>query len=419
MTKTESWKRSVRLPIAAVVVAMLSVVPASLARAQNLFLGSGAGAANTTGTNNSAFGSEALSDNTTGDNNTAVGFEALMLSPTSEGSTAVGSFALSHDISVNGENTATGWSALRFNTTGVGNTATGQEALLSNTTGFDNTAMGEGVLEFNNGSGNTATGATAMASNSTGANNTATGVAALMFNSTGSDNTAIGGSALGSASFAGSSNIAIGEIAGDKLTSGDDNIDIGNEGVAGEANTIRIGTTGMQTSTFIAGISNTPMHKSSARAVLIDSSGQLGFQSSSARFKRDIRDMGDASAGLMELRPVSFRYKQDPNGSVQYGLIAEEVQRSYPELVTYGADGRVDGVRYDLLPAMLINEMQKLARDKNAQISVLRRQVALQQKQLDTLKKRDAQIDALTERMNAIESQARLSKPQALADATR
>jgi uncharacterized coiled-coil protein SlyX len=68
---------------------------------------------------------------------------------------------------------------------------------------------------------------------------------------------------------------------------------------------------------------------------------------------------------------------------------------------------------------MLINEIQKLARDKNAQISALRRQVALQQKQLDTLKKRDAQIDALTERMNAIESQARLSKPQALADATR
>jgi len=68
---------------------------------------------------------------------------------------------------------------------------------------------------------------------------------------------------------------------------------------------------------------------------------------------------------------------------------------------------------------MLINEMQKLAQDKNAQISALRRQVALQQKQLDTLKKRDAQIDALTERMNAIESQARLSKPQAWADATR
>jgi hypothetical protein len=54
---------------------------------------------------------------------------------------------------------------------------------------------------------------------------------------------------------------------------------------------------------------------------------------SSAKYKRDVRDMGDASARLMRLRPVAFRYKADPTGTQQYGLIAEEVAKVYPELV--------------------------------------------------------------------------------------
>ena len=55
----------------------------------------------------------------------------------------------------------------------------------------------------------------------------------------------------------GSNNIALGFEAGMNLTTGDNNIDIGNPGVAAEANTIRIGTTGTQTNAFIAGISGT------------------------------------------------------------------------------------------------------------------------------------------------------------------
>ena len=50
---------------------------------------------------------------------------------------------------------------------------------------------------------------------------------------------------------------------------------------------------------------------------------------SSARYKRDIHNMGGASAGLMKLRPVSFRYKDDPSETLQYGLMAEEVERVY------------------------------------------------------------------------------------------
>ena len=61
----------------------------------------------------------------------------------------------------------------------------------------------------------------------------------------------------------------------------------------------------------------------------------------------------------MKLRPVTFRYRQDPEGVKQYGLVAEEVERIYPELVIYGADGKVETVRYLALVSMLLNELQK------------------------------------------------------------
>ncbi len=93
--------------------------------------------------------------------------------------------------------------------------------------------------------------------------------------------------------------------------------------------------------------------------VLIDSAGQLGTVSSSRRVKDDIADMGAASSGLMNLRPVTFHYKSDRNPSgrtLQYGLIAEEVAEVYPGLVAHSADGQIETVMYQFLPPMLLNE---------------------------------------------------------------
>jgi hypothetical protein len=84
----------------------------------------------------------------------------------------------------------------------------------------------------------------------------------------------------------------------------------------------------------------------SAVSVLIDTTnGQLGVTSSSRRYKEDIQDMGEASRGLMRLRPVTFRYQKpfgDGSKPIQYGLIAEEVAEVYPNLVAHSADGDRD-----------------------------------------------------------------------------
>ena len=105
----------------------------------------------------------------------------------------------------------------------------------------------------------------------------------------------------------------------------------------------------------------------------------------------------------MRLRPVTFRYKNDQQGIKQYGLIAEEVERVYPEMVVHDADGKVRSVRYSMLAPMLLNEVQKQAR-QNRQLTA---QVARLTQQIGALKKKDAQIDALNERMNAVERQVR------------
>ena len=73
-------------------------------------------------------------------------------------------------------------------------------------------------------------------------------------NTSGQFNTASGVNALYGNTI-GARNIALGYSAGFSLTTGSNNIDIANLGVAAESNTIRIGTVGTQTNTYIAGIS--------------------------------------------------------------------------------------------------------------------------------------------------------------------
>jgi hypothetical protein len=103
----------------------------------------------------------------------------------------------------------------------------------------------------------------------------------------------------------------VGINAGAKLTTGSNNIDIGNVGVAGEANTIRIGATGKQTATYITGIRGITTVNANGIPVVIDSAGQLGTVSSSQRFKDEIRSMDSTSEAVLRLKPVTFHYKSD------------------------------------------------------------------------------------------------------------
>jgi len=306
---------------------------------------------------NTAEGQAALLSRTTGAFNTAVGFLSLRSDTTGQLNTAIGAGAL---LANNGaSNTATGAAALLSNTTGGGNTATGLEALFGNTTGHSNTAGG-----YN-----------ALLSNTTGANNTAFGSMALISDSTGTNNTAIGSSALAN-NTTGSFNIALGDFAGSNLTTGDENIDIGNVGVAGDANTIRIGDDTHQGATFIAGIYGVTV---SGLTVVMDSSDHLGTVGSSRRFKDEIKPMDKVSEAILALKPVTFRYKKeiDSKGIPQFGLVAEDVEKVNPDLIVRDNEGKPYSVRYDQVNAMLLNEFLK----EHRKVESLEKAMAEQQKE--------------------------------------
>ena len=131
--------------------------------------------------------------------------------------------------------------------------------------------------------------------------------------------------------------------------------------------------------------------------VQINSNGQLGAQTSSRRFKEQIADMGDSTSALMKLRPVTFLYKPEYSKSdrtLQYGLVAEEVAKVYPELVAYDKDGQPYTVRYQYLAPMLLNELQK----QHAVVSAQQDVIQSQQEQIDDLQQRLSRLESLIEK---------------------
>ncbi len=359
---------------------------------QNIGIGNNSFAGATTGTNNIGIGSGTLGAACVS-NNIAIGNNALSVNTTSN-NTAVGSSALSGSTSGT-QNTAVGSNALSGSTSGTQNIAVGYNSFLGNNSGTLNIGIGVGTLagaggagngsnniaiNFNalnantSGSNNIAIGNLALSNNTTGTQNVAVGVSALQSNIVGFQNTAIGTNALINLApivpGGGSDNIALGFNAGNAYTSTEsNNIAIGNGGLVTESNVIRIGTsgagTGQQNKCFIAGIRGITTGVADAIAVLIDSNGQLGTVSSSQRFKENIQDMDTKSNPIMKLRPVVFNWKKDEKKSLQFGFIAEEVAEKMPELVVYDEEGKPFTIRYHDMPAMLLNEMQKLHKEIN------------------------------------------------------
>src|SRR5262245_10516830 len=209
------------------------------------------------------------------------------------------------------------------------------------------------------------------------------------------NSTAVGMDALEHST--GSNNVSLGANAGVNLTTGSFNIDIGAPGVAAESRKIRIGTAGTQNATFIVGIRGATVP--SGVGVIVGPNHQLGTVQSSKRFKEAIKPMDKASEVILALKPVTFRYKKelDPDKIPQFGLIAEEVEKVNPELVTRDEEGKIMSVRYDAVNAMLLNEFLKAHRRDEEQDA----RIAQQQKQ----------IEALTVSLQKVSAQLELKKP--------
>jgi hypothetical protein len=141
------------------------------------------------------------------------------------------------------------------------------------------------------------------------------------------------------------------------LTSGDNNIYLGNQGQATESGIIRIGTPGMHTDTHIPGT----LHASVSSP-------------SDARLKSNITPLTHVLEKLEQLRGVSFEWNEvsmsltgHTPGRRDIGVIAQEVEAVFPELVTtWGADG-FKAVAYEKLTGVLIAAVKELKAETDIQ----------------------------------------------------
>jgi hypothetical protein len=116
--------------------------------------------------------------------------------------------------------------------------------------------------------------------------------------------------------------------------------------------------------------------------------------------------MDKASEAILALKPVTCRYKKDidPQGMPQFGLVAEEVAKVNPDLVTRDVKGELYTVRYEAVNAMLLNEFLK----EHHKVEELQASGAEQAKELKELK---ATLKEQAAQIQKVSTQLEMSRP--------
>jgi trimeric autotransporter adhesin len=365
-------------------------------------------------------------------NNTALlGFAGNPAVLNASGDTGVGWGALSSDSG--GANTAVGWEALNPNTTGIGNTASGFGALQNNTTGSYNTALGFGAGYSYNG-------------NLTGSGDTAVGFFAGFDDSNGtlSNATAIGNNAVVSESNA----LVLGCINGVNFCTAGVSVGIGEASPSaplhitgpafappgylnGPDNGLLLGSNGTSSykwiQTYGGPLTLNPVGNQVGIATEAPTNiftiGKGAGQAiadgwtmySSRRWKTNIQTLNGSLAKVERLRGVSYDSKG--SGKHEVGLIAEEVGKVVPEVVTYEENGKdARGVDYSRLTALLIEatkEQQALIHKQQEQIKAQHKQMAAQQAQLIRLTSQVRAIQTSLQTSGGNDGEIRRVKTQA------
>jgi hypothetical protein len=91
---------------------------------------------------------------------------------------------------------------------------------------------------------------------------------------------------------------------------------------------------------------------------------RITYDTSSARYKNNIRDSVYGLSHVMKMRSAQFEYKDDGRSDV--GLIAEELQPIVPELVGVNKEGQADSVSYDRMVSVLVKAIQELKAEFDA-----------------------------------------------------
>jgi hypothetical protein len=215
----------------------------------------------------------------------------------------------------------------------------------------------------------------------TGANNVVVGMYAGFNTTSGANNTFVGYAAgHNTAGGTGSSNTCIGWYSGSLMTTGSKNTIIGkfngNQGgidIRTASNYIVLadgdGNPRMHFNT--SGHPHTRYMRASAGSYTVKltaGSAELTFDTSSARYKDNIRDSTYGLSAVMQLQSRMFEYKADDQRT-DVGFIAEEVNEVIPELVVIDGEGRPDAVHYDRITSVLVKAIQELSTQLDAALA--------------------------------------------------
>ena len=119
--------------------------------------------------------------------------------------------------------------------------------------------------------------------------------------------------------------------------------------------------------------------------VVVDSNGHFLRVVSSIKYKTDVEDATHGLAEVLQLRPVTYKSKNDGD-KVFGGLIAEEVHEAgLIEFVQYAQDGSPDALHYSSMVSLTFKAIQE---------------------QQAIIESQQSQIDALTARIEALENPA-------------
>ena len=333
-------------------------------------------AANNTGVENTALGALAIAGTTSGSNNVAVGYSALTANTDGTRNVAVGHSAMVAEVS-GYENVAVGTSALSSSNGGYQNTAIGDGAMAAITTGFDNVAIGANALY-----------------NATGENNTAIGYAAGDNITTGGYNIIIG-SSVDAPSATASSQLNIGDLITGTLGSGLVTI----EGTG--ALTVPSGTQA-QRPTAVNGMIRYDTDDADFEVYENGAWVDISAAVSDRRLKDDITPLDGAEvlSRLEQINTYSFTMKDEKNKRTHYGVIAQELEDIFPELVDTSSDeNHIKSVHYEELIAPMI-EATKTLRAENvalkSQMDDMKTAQADTMKSLEDIKEQVALLNKVT-----------------------
>ena len=397
----------------------------------NQFTGFQAGYNNTTGTNNLFIGNLAGYSNTTKNNNHFIGFGAGFANTLGADNHFSGYEAGGSNTQGN-NNHFEGNHAGYKNTTGSNNHFVGYNAGYNNTTGLNNFFEGYNAgLNNTTANNNYFSGNSAGKANTTGESNTFSGVAAASSNNSGSYNV-FNGSLAGSANYSGNNNVAVGYSAGHNNTFGNGNVLLGNKAGFSETGSNRLYITNSETPTPLiygefdnkflkingsqeikatnsnssvltltgqgnndaklkftseslpandwtidveaGSYGNMYFNKDGGFRILFEKNGDIVtvgkvYDNSDKSLKKNIFPLKNALQKLVKLGGYTYNWIDTTRGcDEQIGLIAQEVEAQFPQLISTDKNG-IKSVAYGHLVPVLIEAIK----EQQAQIDELKK----------------------------------------------